>query len=187
MELLCHYSLPVFSNTYILGKKEGGDAVIIDPGAVDVSLINMIENKGFYIKSILITHSHENHIRGVKTLLKIYDAQIYANSPFVYSIQTQRLFENRIHTISGFPVEVFEIQGHSSDSLVYRIENLLFTGDVFFSGRIGSTPNSYAKNLLINSIIKKICLLPDQTLIFPGHGPPTTLEAEKKFNPYFIS
>lgn len=186
MKLFCHYSVKVFSNTYLVGPGRGGDALLIDPGMVDSELITLIEQNNYYIKTVLITHAHENHIRGIKTLLKIYQAELYGSVPYVYDFPVNKLQEGREYLLSGFPVEVFEIPGHSLDSLVYKIGILIFTGDVLSAGSIGNTPNSYAKNLMINTLKQKILSLPETSLIFPGHGAVSTLKAEKIFNPCFL-
>jgi glyoxylase-like metal-dependent hydrolase (beta-lactamase superfamily II) len=97
-----------------------------------------------------------------------------------------------VHTISGheaidicsFHIEATPIPGHSTDSLVYRIGNLLFTGDTLLSGRIGTTPNAYARDLLIKAISRSLLPLPGETIILPGHGPPSLISAEKRFNPF---
>ena len=185
MKLFCHYSATRFSNCYLLGPEEGGNALLVDPGSLDSQLLQLIENNQFYVNSILITHAHENHVKAVKTLLKIYDAKLYGSMPYVYSFPLVRLYEKKTYSLSGFSVEIFEIPGHSADSVIYRIEDLLFTGDVLLAGGIGLTPNSYTRNLMINTLKNKILTLPEKTMIFPGHGPVTTLKAEKSFNPYF--
>jgi glyoxylase-like metal-dependent hydrolase (beta-lactamase superfamily II) len=65
------------------------------------------------------------------------------------------------------------------------VEDALFSGDAIGAGRLGDSPNAYASAILKSTILEKIAPLPDSTLIFPGHGPPTTLEAERIINPAF--
>jgi len=186
LKLFCHYSTTCFSNCYLLGSEEGGDALLVDPGSLDSQLLQLIEKNRLYVRSILITHAHDNHVKAVTTLLKIYDAKLYGSMPYVYSFPLTRLYENQTYSLSGFSVEIFEIPGHSADSVIYKINDLLFTGDVLLAGSIGLTPNSYTRNLMINTLKNKILPLPDKTMIFPGHGPITTLKAERSFNPYFL-
>ena len=80
-------------------------------------------------------------------------------------------------------MECIEVPGHSSDSLVYRIGDKFFTGDVLKAGGIGGTPNRYAQALLIHAIETRLLVYPEGK-VFPGHGPPSTLEAERRFNPF---
>ena len=79
-------------------------------------------------------------------------------------------------------MEYFSLPGHSADSIVYKIENVLFTGDVIFASTIGSSSCAYTKKYLSNGIKSKIFSLPDEMIIMPGHGPMTSIGAEKQFN-----
>ena len=76
MKFFSYFSVTGFSNSYIIGPDEGGNAILIDPGIFDVPLLNLIEDNKLYVKYILLTHSHESHISGLKTLLKVYDPKI---------------------------------------------------------------------------------------------------------------
>ncbi|RKX76183.1 MAG: hypothetical protein DRP87_12600 [Spirochaetes bacterium] len=186
MKLFSHFSVVEFSNTYLLGMDTGIDAILIDPSVMDIQLLSLIEDHNYYIKSILVTHSHESHIKGVKTILKIYDSAIYGKNCTVLDFPCNQLHDGDCMDISGFRVEVLEIPGHSSDSLVFKIEGMLFTGDVLYAGRVGGTQSLYERRILLSAIREKLFTLPDDSIIFPGHGPPTTLKAEKMFNPAFF-
>ena len=183
MKIFFHFSVIGFSNTYLIGNTAGGDAILIDPGHMDIELLKLIEENNFYIKHVLLTHRHPSHTKGLLTLQKIYDFEIYANSPFIMDYKVKVLSDDSLITLSGIEVSANLIPGHSSDSLVYKIQDALFTGDVLMAGRIGSTNTSLSKSLLIRSIHEKILPLDDNTLIFPGHGSPTTLFLEKINNP----
>ena len=84
--------------------------------------------------------------------------------------------------IAGFNVEFFSVPGHSPDSMVYKIEDVVFTGDTLISGVTGSTLSQYSHKLLCKKIKDKIFSLPNRTVVFPGHGSPSTIESEKQFN-----
>ena len=183
MKIFFHFSVIGFSNTYLVGNTGGGDAILIDPGHMDIKLLKLIEENNFYIKYILLTHRHPSHTEGLRTLMKIYDSEIYANSPFIMDYKVNTLSDGSSITLSDIPISASLIPGHSSDSLVYKIQDALFTGDVLMSGRLGSTNSSLSRSLLIRSIQEKILPLDDNTLIFPGHGAPTTLFVEKMINP----
>ena len=183
MKLYFHFSVAGFSNTYIVGPDEGGDAIIIDPGTMNVALLDLIETNGYYVKSALLTHSHESHSNGLKTLKKIYDITAYAGVDRVFDYDCIRVAGGETLDLHGFQVGVLDLPGHSSDSLVYTIGSCMFSGDAFSAGTVGSTPNSYARELLVNEIKTKILTLESNYLVFPGHGSPTTLEAEKLINP----
>jgi hydroxyacylglutathione hydrolase len=183
MKIYTHFSVLGFSNSYLIGNPGGGDAILIDPGVMDLPLLEMIEKNGYYVRHILITHSHESHIRGGNTLLKIYSAEVYGGARNLLKPDSRQVKDGEILDLSGTEVECIEVPGHSSDSLVFRIGSLFFTGDVLRAGGIGATPNRYAQALLINAIQSRL-LTYEQGRIFPGHGPPSTIQSERRFNPY---
>ncbi len=185
MKLLSHFPAIGVSNTYIIGPPDGGEAILIDPGRFDVSLLDMIEKNDLNITTVLITHDHENHIKGLKTLMKVYAVKVIAGNSSIFGVQTTVVDDGLKIQFSGFEVEVLYVEGHSSDSRVYRIGPYLFTGDVLSAGRIGSSSTSYTRKLLLESINSKILSLEENLLILPGHGPPTTVSAEKRWNPDF--
>ena len=184
MKLFTLYNLKGTLNTYLVGHEDGGDALIIDPGHIDLHLLNLLEDNNYYIKSILLTHDHENHTKGVKTLMNIYQPSIYCKRAVIRDYPATTINSNSILNLLGFDITVIEIPGHSDDSLVFRIRNTLFTGDVLCAGKIGYAPNSVTKSLLQENIQKKIFSIKEDLTIFPGHGPPTTLRAEKEFNAF---
>jgi len=181
--LLSHFPAIGVSNTYILGNAEGGDAILVDPGRFDVTLLNLIEDNSFDIKTVLITHEHENHIKGLRTLLKIYSPRVIAGNKEIFGLKTTSVKDGDNILCSGVNVEVIDVEGHSTDSRVYRAGPYIFTGDVLSAGRIGSSATNYTRELLIQSIRKKLLNLNKELLILPGHGPPTTIAAELKWNP----
>ncbi len=184
MKLYFHFAVVGFANTYLIGPPEGGEAILVDPGIMDTKLLSLIEGNKYYVKSILVTHNHESHIKGIRTLKKIYDADIYCFSPYVLEFPTIPLKGGDHFTCaSGISVEVIEVPGHSADSLVYHIGGMIFTGDVLAAGRVGNTKNSFNRAILLHEIREKLFTLPASTLVLPGHGPPSTLKAEKMFNP----
>ena len=80
MRISFHFSVAGFSNTYIVGPDDGGDALIIDPGSMNVALLSAIETSGYYIRHVLLTHCHGSHSDGLRTLKKIYDFEIISGA-----------------------------------------------------------------------------------------------------------
>ena len=183
MKLLSHFPAIGVSNTYIIGHEGGGEAILVDPGRFDVTLLELIENNEYEVTTVLVTHNHDNHIKGLKTLLKVYNARIVAGSEKIYEFDTTTVADGNNLNASGFDIEVIDVEGHSTDSRVYRIGPYLFTGDVLSAGRIGSSHTSFTRDLLLQSIHNKLLSLNGELLVLPGHGPPTTIDAEKKWNP----
>ncbi len=182
MRIYQHFSVVGFCNTYIVGEKKGGQAILIDPGHVDNELIGIIEKNNFIISTILLTHRHEAHTGGVSTILKLYKPKIYAYTKKVYEFEVTEVADGATIICGGIPVEVIHLPGHSVDSLVYKIGHTLFTGDTLMATRIGSTPGFMERSLLIKIIKRKLLNFDDNILVFPGHGAPTKIKNERLFN-----
>jgi len=179
-----YYSVTHFSNCYLLGGEAGQDALLIDPGIFDEGLLALIEGNGWYVRHVLLTHAHLAHVNGLRTLSKVYDLQIHALQPEAVEFPAEALQETDSLRLCGFPIRVLATPGHSNDSACFHIGRMLFTGDTLSAGGIGETASTYERALLLSSIRSKLLGLPDEVFLFPGHGPPSTLEVEKRFNPY---
>lgn len=180
MKIYYHYNAGGFSNCYIVANEKTNEAIIIDPGKVTDDIISQIENNNLTLSAILVTHNHGSHVHGLNTLRKIYTPKIYAADWEVAKDDTTVLSNDGVIKIAKFEVKYMTLPGHTSDSVVYKIGNALFTGDVIGAGNTGSTSSSYSRFILETNIKNKIFSLDDGTVIFPGHGPLSTLEALKK-------
>ncbi len=183
MRCFYNFILNGFSNTYLIGPDEGGDAILVDPGELNIKLFNLIEDNDFYIRHILITHNDNPHTEGIKTILKIYDASIYCNSSRIGNIDTVKVTEGSEFTISGFRVKAVKAPDLLTDSILYKIDNMLFTGDILGAGRISKKLKNLPKEDIAGYIRNNLLCLDDNTLVFPGHGPPSTMKVERMFNP----
>ena len=199
MRLYFHYCPSGFSNCYLLGAdpvsgstssiaapssitSSQPEAIIVDPGMMDSILLRIIEENNFSLKGVLITHDHPHHVRGLRAMGRIYDTEIFAINPVVAGHRTNLVHDGEIVNAGPFKVEVFSIPGHSADSAVFRVDRLLFTGDAMTAGLLGSTASSYAATNQVSALRRKILSLPGDYTVLPGHGPPTSLEAERRFN-----
>jgi glyoxylase-like metal-dependent hydrolase (beta-lactamase superfamily II) len=149
---------------------------------MEKATLENIENSNFDLKAVLITHDHIGHVRGLRTLKRIYNAEVYAVNQFILDHKTNMIKDGDFFNVADFLVEVISIPGHSSDSVVYRIGNLLFTGDVLTAGLVGKTASAYGATTQINKLRSRLLSLPGDYIVLPGHGPPSTLEAERRFN-----
>jgi glyoxylase-like metal-dependent hydrolase (beta-lactamase superfamily II) len=171
-----------FANCYLIVNEDTREALIIDPCKITGALLNQIESDRYTLTAVLITHNHAGHRRGLETLRKIYSPKIYAADYDVAEASTIILKDSGIFQEAGLTIHFMSVPGHSSDSICFRLEHLLFTGDVLTAGIIGSTDSNYAKRTLVTNIGAKILCREDFAVIMPGHGPPSSVEAEKKFN-----
>jgi glyoxylase-like metal-dependent hydrolase (beta-lactamase superfamily II) len=182
MKLFFHYCEFGFSNCYVFGAEDTLEAVIVDPGNMDDQLLGHIEDNNVNLAAVLITHDHAGHVRGLRTLRRIYQPKIFAINHMVSDIKTEFVKDGDRINVGPFSAEVISIPGHSADSAVYLVDNLLFTGDVLTAGLVGTTASSYGAATQMNKLRSRLLSLPGDYIVLPGHGPPSTLEAERRFN-----
>jgi glyoxylase-like metal-dependent hydrolase (beta-lactamase superfamily II) len=187
MKLFVQYCSYGFSNCYILGAELPGSeqqnaAIIVDPGSMEKVTLDAIESNNLNLKAVLITHDHNHHVHGLRTLKRIYNAEIFAVNHSIMDHRTVMVKDGDKLVVGGFTIDVISIPGHSSDSVVYKIDNLLFTGDVLTAGLVGSTASTYGATTQMNKLRSRLMSLPGDYIVLPGHGPPSTMEAERRFN-----
>ncbi|MGL6226367.1 MAG: MBL fold metallo-hydrolase [Thermoguttaceae bacterium] len=196
-------------SSYIVYTANHGDCVVIDPGIDTYELVEKLEQHRLRPIALLITHGHYDHIGGIDVLREKWPGCSIMTSPkeadklvnpalnlsefFGYPKRTapaDRLLQSgEVLELAGITFEVFEIPGHSAGHLAFLIKSvspyLMFVGDIIFSGSVGRSDfNDGDSFQLISGIREKILTLPDDTLLYPGHGPKTTVGREKQFNPF---
>ena len=182
MTVFFHYSLHGFANVFLVGNDVTMEAVIVDPAAFTLGLLQFVEDKGYTVKAVLVTHGHARHIDGLRTLLRIYDAHVYSSNATLGDIPCRMVTDGENFTVCGLAVQALSVPGHSADSMVYRFDKLLFTGDTLNAGLIGKTMSQYGNKLLKEQLARKVLSLSDDCLVLPGHGPPSSIGAEKLYN-----
>lgn len=182
MKVYFHMNLESFSNCYFVVNELSNQAIIIDPGKINEEMIKQIENNNLNLCAVLITHNHPGHTKGLSTLKKIYDISVYAADANVASSPNNVIRGDGAIQVAGMTVYHYSIPGHSSDSMAFKVGNVIFTGDTLHAGVFASTNNNYAKMTLSNGIRTKLFSQKDDTIIMPGHGPMSSIGAEKMFN-----
>jgi hydroxyacylglutathione hydrolase len=202
-------SAPFAENSYLIWREGGTGAVVIDPGFDTQSILNRLSDNRLRLAAILNTHGHVDHIAGNQamkaafpeaplligrneaSLLRDPNANMSGKYDFPFtSPDADRLVSDGERIQAGdFEFEVREIPGHSPGSVVFVCDEFdppfVFGGDVLFSGSIGRTDlGGGGLNLLLTGIRGKLFTLPDSTVIYPGHGPSTTIGVEKETNPF---
>ena len=177
MRIHQHFSVVGFCNTYVIGDDETKDALLIDPGHADIELIRLFEQHEYTIKAVLLTHRHSGHTEGLALLKKLYELTTYA-----YEDPHHPIIPNEILTIGPFEIFPYLVGGHSRDSVVYKIRDALFMGDALRPAGLGTTPTHRLAEHLRDELNRIFSSLDPQTLIFPGHGPPSTIQSELLFN-----
>ena len=179
MKIYFHLNEDGFSNCYLVVDEVSNQAIIIDPGKITKEIIARIEDNHLNLAAVLITHNHGSHADGLRTLRKIYSPKVFAADWAVAANDTTVITGDGTTEIEGIQVSYLTIPGHTSDSVVYGIGSILFTGDVLLSGEIGKTNSSYSEYILRSNIEHKIFSQLESTILMPGHGPPSTLGAAK--------
>lgn len=191
------------ANCYVLACDETKEGVVVDPGADAKRIVKMVEDAQVKVKYIINTHGHVDHVGAndevrqafsVPILIHEADAEMCKNphaslSTFIGKkelAEPDQLFkEGDTFTVGNLTIKVIETPGHTKGSVTLLAGGKLFSGDTLFSGSIGRTDlpgGSFDE--IISSIKEKLLVFPDDTEVYPGHGPETTVGAEKKYNPF---
>ncbi|MGP1594274.1 MAG: MBL fold metallo-hydrolase [Treponema sp.] len=186
MKIYPHYSSQCLVNSYLVGNEQTHEAIIIDPGKITGNIIKRIENNHYQLTAVFITHNHfRHHAYGLKTLLKIYHPKVYAADAGLVLKNGSVLRRDCTVVTAGFTIGCFSVPGHSPDSYMFRIHDCIFTGDSLTAGVAGKTLHRPAEKNLERALAEKLFVLEDYLVLFPGHGPPTTLGAERQFRTKF--
>lgn len=194
---------PLMTNCYVISEEQ--EALIIDAAGYDAGMISYINDNHLKVKFILLTHGHFDHVSGAARLSEIlkapiaigkkdenmyYDNTINGISSFGgYSFETKRiellLSEGDKIEFGKSHLNVIETPGHSEGGISFYTKGFLFCGDTLFRESIGRT-DLYGGDydVLIQSIKNKLYPLDDSTIVYPGHGPSSTIGYEKKHNFY---
>lgn len=186
MKVYFHFNIDGFSNCYVVTNDKTMEALIIDPGRITKEILEQVESGPYNLTAVLITHSHKSHIRGLSTLKKIYNPKIYAADFDICLSEESLLNGDGIIYAAGLQIKHIALPGHSADSMAYKIGHIIFTGDSIYAGMISNTSSTYARQTLIANVASKILSQQDDLVLMPGHGPPSTLAAEKNFNQAFL-
>ncbi|MFM8285425.1 MAG: MBL fold metallo-hydrolase [Planctomycetaceae bacterium] len=202
---------PFAENTLIVHREPGGDCLVVDPGFGPQAIVRAMEELRVTPVAILLTHGHVDHIAGIGHLRERWpelpiligrgDAPMLTDPALNLSGQfglpltappaTRLLYEGERLQFLGAEFLVREIPGHSPGHVVYIAEGeppLVLGGDVLFAGSIGRTdfPGG-SQPQLVTGIHEKLFVLSEETMVYPGHGPTTTIGREKRSNPYCLS
>lgn len=197
-------------NCRIVADRDAKNAVIVDPGGNPDKIAQLITDSGLTPKAVWLTHSHLDHAGAVPALLRKYSIPLYANPSekimrqkmpeiaAMYGLPTKNypvcpepdheITGGEIVAIADFQFQVLFTPGHSPGHLCFYCAEMstLLAGDLIFQGSVGRTDLPGGDpDVLLKSIKTQILPLPDDTIVYPGHGPDTTIGAERKTNPYF--
>jgi hydroxyacylglutathione hydrolase len=197
---------PLQCNCSVIGDEVSRDAMVIDPGDEIEDVLAIIRKHNLTVKQIVVTHAHIDHVGGASKLRKLTGAPVLLNqndfdllkmidvqaswigmpSPGKIDIDQSITQADQVK-VGALTADVIHTPGHTEGSicLYFPAEQKLIAGDTLFAGSIGRTDlpgGSFEK--IISSLHEKVLLLPDDTIVVPGHGPQTTIGVERDSNPF---
>lgn len=158
-------------------------AALIDPGFFHPSLIELVERNGLEIAAVLITRDHPAHTHSLGTVMRAYQAQVYAGSELVAGLPATRISGGGRIDVGGMELEAIALPGEAEGALAFLLDDLLFSGYVLSAGEVAATTSAGAAQRQQRALRDRIATLPSTTRILPAHGPPTTVGLELAFNP----
>lgn len=205
---------PLQMNCHLVWDEASKEAFVIDPGFATQGewqrVANRIESEHLTLKAVLLTHNHADHCMGSGFPVRSYQVDVYGSKEdqdHMPSVQVQaevfglgdelhwapiahNLNEGDTLMLGQNRVEVIDCPGHSHHGLCYYFpdEKKLFSGDVLFYCSVGRSDFGRAMGgngpLLVKSVVEKLLTLPMEVVVYPGHGPQTTIGTEATYNPY---
>ena len=194
------------TNCYLVYHEKDKKVIIIDPADNGKYIKQKLDSKGFEVEAILLTHGHFDHIFGCDELRKLTGAKVYASfeeEDVLLSSQlnasksvgractvkaNQLLKDGEVISLLNFKIKVLSTPGHTKGSCCYFFmdDNVLLSGDTIFLESVGRTDLPTGNMGELNrSIREKLDSLPDDVKVYPGHGDSTTIEHERKYNPFW--
>ena len=196
----------VSTNCYFIVNVSTKETIIVDPADSPTTIESVISENGLKPQAILLTHGHFDHILAANHIKDRFNIPVIASDYEKNIIEDSRLNlslsfgetvglkadeyvqDGALLDIAGFSIKVIHTPGHTEGSACYYFSNedILISGDTLFYESVGRSDFPTGNSLqLICSIKEKLLILPEKTIVFPGHGDSTTIEHEKRYNPFF--
>ena len=188
-----HPQAPHPSNGYVFFLDGGKRAALVDPAGIPQNLLRILRDGAYHLQYILVTHKHADHCDATGAVYQAFpQAQIVMHKADVHAIGSLASKALLVRDNDELPfgddvrIRMLHTPGHTDGSSSYVFRSTVFTGDTLFAGSVGGAyGDASTYDDILNSVRSKLFTLPDQTVVMPGHGPPTTIELEKAHNPYF--
>ena len=191
-EVRRHAQLPHPSNGYVFFLQGSQRAALVDPAGIAKNLVQILRDGAYHLQYILITHKHPDHCDATGAVFSEFpDAQIVMHRADMHAIgplarKALPVDDGAELSFGDAKIRMLHTPGHTDGSSSYLFHSTLFTGDTLFAGSVGGAygdKTTYTD--ILNSVRAAVFTLPDQTVLMPGHGPPSTVLWEKQHNPFF--
>ncbi len=180
------------SNCYVIGCAQTRAAAVVDPGGAVDQISKTLKEHQLTPHFVLVTHAHGDHIGGIRTFASLWP-EVWVVSHQVERDSVTRGLRVRWEAakdkvsfqVGNLTVTPLSTPGHTPGSTCYHIDGVCLVGDTLFAGSVGRPGGTEGYHQMLMDIRAKVLSLPDQTILLPGHGPPTTVGEEKAHNPFF--
>ena len=187
------------TNCYIVWASGSSRCAVIDPGFEPQTVLNRLAELGLTLDAVLLTHGHFDHVGAVEALVATTGCKLWMSqsdytqrknpmNDYLYPLHDKDFCEvsfceeGEIICVGNLRFSVMETPGHTEGGVCYVCNNVIFSGDTLFKGSIGRTDFPSSSNSDMRKSLDRLCLLPDETVVYPGHGPKTTIGEEKRSN-----
>lgn len=174
------------SNVFIAWCERTSDAIMVDCGEFQDDMAAFVDRENLKLKTIFITHGHYDHTDGLPEAVKRFKPRVLAAGSNPGGCRAERVKHGDVVTVGGFSGTVVETPGHTPDGISLIFEGDVFTGDALFAGSVGGTSSPELAAQQVDAIRKHIFTLPGAYRVHVGHGPSTTVEIERTYNPFFV-
>lgn len=190
-------------NSYLVVDPTTRRAVLVDPGAEPERLVDMVRSSGATLDAIWLTHAHIDHIGAIAPVKRVWNVPVYlhpADRPLfdrgawqaaVYGIPFEQpsdpdhdLAEGDQLTVGSLRFDVLHVPGHAPGHVAFVADGHMIGGDLLFAGSIGRTDLPLADPERMIESLERVAGLPDETVVYPGHGPTTSIGREWATNPF---
>lgn len=195
---------PLMVNCYVLGCENSKEGVVVDPGDDTDRILDAVSRHGLKVVAVINTHGHFDHTggnqriiteTGAGLLIHELDAPMLAravDTAAMFGLTAENspppsrfLTEGEFIAFGEYRLRVLHTPGHTLGGCSLHLEGMVFTGDTLFADSVGRTDFPGGSSVALGkSIREKLLILPDDTIVYPGHGPSTTIGRERKHNPY---